>query len=833
MNENMTLNTNKLYFTKALKEALPAIFEKPITIIEAPMGYGKTVAVREFLKDKPADVLWIPLSSCLKGDYWDLFCRTLEERYPHEAQIAGKLRVLGFPKEEEDIYKILEILDQFQFDRPAVLVLDDYHLINHQRMSRLVEAMVNRGCVNFHGVLITRDIYCGNSEILSLKGLLKIIGRHHFIFSQEDIKSYYELCGVTLSEEEITALYQATEGWVSALYLYLLRYEKEGVIAFPTNMYELIDLEMFSRLSENEKDFLFSVCPFGDFNFQQADFVWEKGNPHHLLSSLRSKNAFVTYDDLAQRFFIHSILLNFIERNINRMPDEKWKKLYVRCGDWFLKEQDYYQAVIYYYQAEDFDRIMTALESDRGNSIAISRWPFYSKIIKECPPEVLYGHIRAAFILTVSAFLLRDTESYEWMWNFIENLLLAIPKDSPEKANAEGILEFFLAFQSYNDIEAMEKHCKKCRDLLNSQLDVFSTKVPNWTMGSPSVLFMFHRNSGSLIKEVNQMKEYIFTYSSIVKGHGMGSAEIMEAEMYLNRGQLEKAEVAAFAAETIAEKHNQTSIIFCAKFLQLRCALIRGNRTELERLLNSMKIIENHDSYIDGFLQHQLDISKGFLYTLLGEYQSFPSWIKKTENLQFRLYQFAYPAFYIVHGRYLLSEKSYSKIIGLYRTLIHEPLFYNHTMFLIYANIYITAAQFALGWQSQALHTLKEALELAVPDKVYLPFAENYESIKPLFEFLPDTEADKENWSEIKSLAGLLENGICLLTSKGGKNGGKILSRREQELARLACTDKSYSEIAEELFLAKSTVKRAMVAIFRKLDIHNRQELIDHKDKFQ
>ena len=90
--ENKVIDIRSLYFTENLKRELDAILEKPLTIIDAPMGYGKTVAVKEFFKSHQADVLWVSLSGCPKNGYWDMFCQWLEEQFPGAAQIAAQLR---------------------------------------------------------------------------------------------------------------------------------------------------------------------------------------------------------------------------------------------------------------------------------------------------------------------------------------------------------------------------------------------------------------------------------------------------------------------------------------------------------------------------------------------------------------------------------------------------------------------------------------------------------------------------------------------------------------------------------------------------------------------
>ncbi|MBO6142170.1 MAG: helix-turn-helix transcriptional regulator [Lachnospira sp.] len=53
----------------------------------------------------------------------------------------------------------------------------------------------------------------------------------------------------------------------------------------------------------------------------------------------------------------------------------------------------------------------------------------------------------------------------------------------------------------------------------------------------------------------------------------------------------------------------------------------------------------------------------------------------------------------------------------------------------------------------------------------------------------------------------------------------KGLTPREAEVARLACSGRSNKEIAEELVISETTVKKHMQHIFEKLEIGSREEL--------
>ena len=51
-------NTKALHFTDVIQSKLVKITEFPLTIVTAPMGYGKTTAVKKYLYNSSMTVLW-------------------------------------------------------------------------------------------------------------------------------------------------------------------------------------------------------------------------------------------------------------------------------------------------------------------------------------------------------------------------------------------------------------------------------------------------------------------------------------------------------------------------------------------------------------------------------------------------------------------------------------------------------------------------------------------------------------------------------------------------------------------------------------------------------
>lgn len=232
------------------------------------------------------------------------------------------------------------------------------------------------------------------------------------------------------------------------------------------------------------------------------------------------------------------------------------------------------------------------------------------------------------------------------------------------------------------------------------------------------------------------------------------------------------------------------------------------------------------------YLRRQLELSEAFLYAFAGQEKKIPMWVSNESDYKKRLSCFAWPFYQVVFGRYLLLKKEYLRVIGLYQTLVHEPMYVTHVMFLIYAYLYIAEAQYRQNWLEESYQSLLKAAKLAFNDRIYLPFAENYEGIRPLVNRLEEEKKYKESVRRIRELAGLFTEGKEKIFGKKYMEGKKSLSIREKEFARMACSGMTYSEIADRLFLAKGTVKRSMVVILKKLGIHSRKELPEHKDQF-
>ena len=889
INTTTSANPGTLYFTKRLTNCLASILLGPLTLVDAPMGYGKTVAVREYLRGCKKHVLWVTVLGNSKAAFWREFCRELEQNFPECNDITQSLQQLGYPYDSTRVEEARELLLLLPFAQNNILVVDDYHLLSHQETNSSTESAESAESAekdttshnvhnNFQGfgalcellacdqrnslcmVLISRNSYMGNKEILELKGKLQHIGREAFMLSPEEILEYYARCGVYISKDDAALLHHVTGGWISALYLYLLRFLQEGKLTHPESISALVEKEVYAPLSPALKELLFAVAPLERFSASQAAFLLAANhtkNSHNaihtlspdtpnspnaqtineLLKELCQKNSFAVYDAQTRSFALHSIFKQYLRELFEHLPLPQQQALHHACGDWFIQNGEVVLGIKSYWASGDFDKAVQVLENDMSKNLVTENVAFFMDMFKACPAEVLDRHLAAAFKYAIAAFGASDYPTFgaqcAWLAKKCDSLPASNKPGGKEADIWRGELEFLYSLMAYNDIAAMSIHHKKANALMGRPTRLFGGDSP-WTLGSPSVLLMFHRESGKLAKELQLMKECLPHYYTLAANHGFGGEYLMEAEALYNAGDFENAAITCHKAEVLANKHNQLSNVLCALFLHMRLAFVAGDFEQAQQLLGKMRgLIKTQRDY---FLLHTVELCEGWLYAALGQIENIPLWLRTDISSDSRLYAFAKGCYFLIHGRILLLSGNCTKVIGMLAGLLEAGVFRNHLFFQIHAHLFIAAARHGLGQKEVAVSELTKALEMALPDKLYMPFVENFDLLEPLLQSDVLGKAffhkNIESFESISHLCDSWQKNVRRIQATYFATSKSPLTKRELELARLAISGKKYKEIAEILGIAPSTVKRAFATMYAKLGIKGQFELKTYLQKY-
>lgn len=821
LGKSMMQRTNKnksrsLYFPDRITEAMNGILDYPLTIVEAPMGYGKTTAVMEHLITADAHMLWQRVYDSSVTGFWNGLCRLFSE---FDVDRSRNLEQLRFPDDSVSMREALRLIEYIEIPKKTVLVIDDYHLVAGANVNRFMEFLLVSEIANLHIILIARYIELSGTEELSLKGYIYHITKDIFELMPKEIKTYYKLCGISIKDVEAEELYSYTEGWISALYLLMLNYKKESSFITTVNIYKLVEKAVYEPFSSDIKDFLLTMCICDSFTLDQATYMWGNENAEKLIAEVISKNAFVSYDVRTTTYQMHNILTGFL-KDVLETKDMKMN-LYRRAAHWYLKAGDYKLAMHYFYLCGDFDTLLLAMEEEKGKSINVE----YSKelLVKyftECPDEVKARHHFALLIFAIRLFSLNETVLFgQACGEFIRNLQMDESLNRDIRRRLSGEFELLMSFTKYNDIAKMSQHHRKAWDLLSEPSSLFYSNGI-WTFGSPSVLYMFYRETGKLEEHVNSIREDLPRYQYLTNGNAIGGECIMEAEWYFNMGDFENAEIMVHKALYKAQAKTQIASIICAMFLKIRIAFIKGDfPCALELLCGMREEIAGDGEYL---LIHTIDMCEGYTYALLEQSNKIPEWIALGNFRSSRLLFPVHAMLNIVYGRVLLSNNEYLKLIGSSEHFIDTASFFSNRLANVYTTIYMAAANERINRRDEAVKALKQALDMAVPDKVYMPFVENCHYIKPLLEKLGTEGIHREAVIRVLELNSAYHISVQKIINEHFTGEKPRLTVREKEIARLAVDGLTNKEIGEKLYISPNTVKTQLKSIFEKLGVNSR-----------
>jgi len=812
--------TRNLYFPERIEIALVDTFNYPLTIVEAPMGYGKTTAVSACLNNAEAMVLWLRIFEDSANNFWTGFCSII---YQYNPEASQSLEQLGFPDDSVSRQEALNLIAAIEFPKKTMIVIDDYHLVEGAEMNAFIDYIVRNEIANLSILLTLRYTGFENIDELKLKGYLKHITKETFEFDHKEIKAYYKACGINLKSNEVDKLYNITEGWISALYLMMLNFIEEGNFSSNVNIYKLVEKTLYTPLSDETKELLQLICHFDNFTLSQAIHMSEKQNAEMLLLEITSRNTLIKYNEKTRTYQMHNIFTKLLKDIFEGRNETYKKENYKKAAHWYLKLGEYNSAMHYYEIAEDFDMLMNVVETDKGHAFHNDNKGMLIQYLEKCPNQVKVAHPIALLVYAINLFMFNEFERFDKACSeFLVSIQSNESLDGESLNNLMGEYELLLSFTGYNDIGKMLEHIKKAVGLLKQPAKFIDTKE-GWTFGAPSVLYMFYRETGKLDADVQTIKEALPFYSQITNGHGKGGELVMEAEWHFNSGDIQNAEIIAHKAVYEAKRAEQYDIVICAKFLQARIALFKGDYVYIRDI--PRKLHEDMAEEKKYTFMHIIDLGYAFIQAGLKRNQKIPNWIENADFESSRLFFPAMAFMNIVYGRVLLINGENTKLLGNAEQFIGIASVFPNLLGQIYTYIYIAAANHQIYRNEDAQEALKFALDIAMPDKVYMPFVENGDYISPLLEELFHQGLYREDVTRILALYRSYQKGVEQIIKASSDENIPILAGRETEIAQLAAEGFSNKEIGERLFVTQNTVKTVLKRVFEKLDISAREML--------
>ena len=809
------ISLNSIYISDRLQKSLQSVSNSALTAITAPMGYGKTTAVNWYLSRLAKDSLALLIRISIYSQNLSIFWKSVQNAF----SFAGLnfLENYDCPEDEASAGFLTEILCyQLEKCENCYIFIDDFHLLKDDRAVTFLCRMAGRIPENVHLIVASRNHFISDDWIVRLGGRLHRIEIDDLRLNAGELSAYIRRCGTSLTDSQLEQLLKSSEGWFAAVYLNLCSFSKSGELPGKTSdIYQMFSASMLNPLPEDRKEFLSAMGLADEFTEEMAEFITKREDVHQILKMLTRQNAFVTCLNDGQTYRFHHMMKECAFRAFRTLDDSRQAFYYERYGAWYEKHGAYIHALSAYRRNQNFAAILRVVQKDAGILLASLKPEEVLEVLNRCPVSVLKEYPLAILVLMRCMF---NWKNIPKMLELKELLLASIrehPKLSEEeRGNLLGECDLIQSFLMYNDISRMSQfHRSASEKMTRPAISIRSDG--GWTFGSPSVLMMFHRKSGDLDKELEEMNQCMPHYYKITNGHGQGAETIMSAEAHFMRGNFVDAHIALEKAYTQIQGNGQESIALCCDFLAQRlsiCMDIKMRNTFEER---RKELLQGHNTtWVNIF-----DSTCAYYYAVTGQTERIPTLFGAHMLSTVNFLAPGRPMMEMIENQVYLAQGEYSKVIGRSESILAMCQALHYDLVALHVQIQLLAANWKLGKTEQALELLRRSLSQAFPDGILMPFVENYPYIEELLK---------------GSFFGINENFLFRITRMGKEwemrcdqlkkeeaypPVFKVLSDRELEITELMAKHMSNKEIAQSLFLSEGTVKQYINQIYSKLQI--------------
>jgi LuxR family maltose regulon positive regulatory protein len=297
--------------------------DRPLTLISAPAGTGKSTLLTTWLAAQPRPAAWVgldPSDSQLTTflRYVVAAMQTIAPSFGHAA-----LGLLHLPQLPPVAYLATCILDELATLADAyILVIDDYHVIQDRTIHELVSQLVSGLPPTLHVVLATRADPPLPLARWRAHGQIAELGAGDLYFSPEEVQAFLgNVLGTAPPPGVAAAFVERTEGWIAGVQLasLALRASPDPIAwatTFRTSTHRhvrdfLLD-DVLAQQPARVQAFLLRSAVLDRFCAPLCDALWDEPpqapSSQELLEHIEHENLFVVgLDDEQQWYRYHHL----------------------------------------------------------------------------------------------------------------------------------------------------------------------------------------------------------------------------------------------------------------------------------------------------------------------------------------------------------------------------------------------------------------------------------------------------------------------------------------------------------------------------------------------
>ncbi|MFN2234198.1 MAG: LuxR C-terminal-related transcriptional regulator [Anaerolineales bacterium] len=402
-----------------LQEQIAQGLRRPLTLIAAPAGFGKTTLVASYIVSCGLPVAWLSLD---KDDnqverflnYLIAALHDFENRIDSEAVQL----IMGMQQAPPETILIGLINDLDNASEDITLVLDDYQFISNPAVHEVVAFLLEHCPKTFHLVIATRSDPPLPLARLRARGEMVELRAADLSFTEPEAAQFLnKVMGLHLDAGSVALLAERTEGWIAGLQMAALSMrDREDIVGFiegfsGTNRYildYLIEEVLASQTLEIQRFLLYtsilgrmtaSLCDALLTNDEGAYIKSDNqasrlesllaGQSFSILEYLERANLFLMpLDDERRWYRYHHLFADLLRSRLNKsLGDQGVARLHIRAAAWHEQNGSILDAIHHASMASDDEMVERLIEGhylemvNRGEMSQVRFW--MGKLSKE------------------------------------------------------------------------------------------------------------------------------------------------------------------------------------------------------------------------------------------------------------------------------------------------------------------------------------------------------------------------------------------------------------------------------------------------------------------
>ena len=839
-----------------------------LTILSAPAGYGKTTLLSDWIarsSDRDVPVAWLSVdeSDNDPARFWPYVVaalRTVGEDI--EPLVASAFQP---PHQESVRPALIRLLNQIVEKGDAVaLVLDDYHKINNRAIHDDLSFLLDNLPRQMHLVISTRADPPLPIPRLRGRGEVTEVYEADLRFTTEEAAQFlHSVAGLDLSEEAVAALTRRTEGWIAGLQMAAVSMRGQDdvagfVQAFTGSHRYVIDYlaeEVLRQQPPDVRDFLLHTAildrltaPLCEAVLAAAEPDDEVGDAQGMLDYLDRNNLFVmALDDERGWYRYHRLFTDLLRQRLHRERPHLIGELHRRASEWYEESGLIGEALTHAVAASDYEHAANLLEQTgwemamRGACATLLSWldAFPETFVRSRPQLGIFrawclavtgqaGTAEAQLLdidqehlqgemAAVRAYASSIRGDARQGIAFAQQALQKLPQENP---SLRGFVALNLGIAHFSGGEPVAAGRALGQAIELSQV----ADSPDLMLAAMAVLGHVRDSRGLLHEALRSHREVLelargaYTYHALAAG----MAHLGVAEVLYEWNDVAGAKRHTREAIGLLEQQRFMAYLLFGHSLRFRIDCAEGDWVGARGALEQA---EHLARYADlAYMAAELSGLRARLHLAQGEVERAARWAADHRRNPVDAVDRAREVEQIAVSRVLIALGDPGEALSLLGPLERAAEAAGRIWHLIEILALRALAAAAQDDLNGALAALDQALTIARPEGFVRTFVDEGEPMAELLR-LALSQSVAPNYAA-RLLAVFGEEPQLSRSSRDVLV--EPLTDREMDVLRLIVAGLSNPEIADELFIAVSTVKSHVNHIYGKLGVSNRVEAVTH-----